>query len=278
MPDVTAQLTAVRAPALAARPGASRSPARPAPRRDADRSRHRLVASLLDGSCLVADLRAASALLGLPVDGLYQVVALDGGGPAARAAGRATVGGSGLRVHWHSSRPVEHALVLLAEGGSSSTPPARSATDRVPHLPPGVRLGAGLPVQGLAGLADGRRQAHTALALCAADGGRTDLADHLPTALLTADPELALQLGTQVLGPLATTDPAEREVLLDTFTAWLAADGSTRTAAADLGCHRNTVTNRLRRLERLTGRRVDSPRDLVDLTLAVRAHRLPGTS
>jgi hypothetical protein len=36
-----------------------------------------------------------------------------------------------------------------------------------------------------------------------------------------------------------------------------------------LGCHRNTVTNRLHRIERLTGHRVDRPRDVVELALAL---------
>lgn len=36
-----------------------------------------------------------------------------------------------------------------------------------------------------------------------------------------------------------------------------------------MDCHRNTVLNRLRRLELLTGRRLAHPRELVDLTLAV---------
>ncbi|WP_329567215.1 helix-turn-helix domain-containing protein [Streptomyces sp. NBC_01361] len=40
-----------------------------------------------------------------------------------------------------------------------------------------------------------------------------------------------------------------------------------------LYCHRNTVLNRLRGLERLTGRLLDHPRDPVDLTLALEACR-----
>ncbi|WP_277210379.1 PucR family transcriptional regulator [Isoptericola croceus] len=234
-------------------------------------SRHRLVASLLDGTCLLADLRPASAALAMPVDGRYQVVALQGPGPAPLAAGRAAVSGPGSRVHWHSSRPVEHGIILVEPSAAGRPYPADPELPA--ELPPGVRMGVGMPVDGLASLADGRRQAETALRLCPPDGGTVHLATHLPAALLSADPALAGQLCDQVLGPLGPLVGPGRQVLLDTFAVWLATDGSTREAARRLGCHRNTVTNRLRRLEGLTGRRVDRPGDLVDLTLALHAHR-----
>ncbi|RZM96173.1 helix-turn-helix domain-containing protein, partial [Streptomyces alfalfae] len=47
-------------------------------------------------------------------------------------------------------------------------------------------------------------------------------------------------------------------------------------AAARLYCHRNTVFNRLRRLEQLTSRSLTRPRDLVEVALALEAHRLSG--
>ncbi|CAM5475457.1 helix-turn-helix domain-containing protein [Streptomyces hirsutus] len=39
-------------------------------------------------------------------------------------------------------------------------------------------------------------------------------------------------------------------------------------------CHRNTVLNRLRRYEQLTGRSLSRPFDLVEVTLALTARRL----
>lgn len=250
MPDVTT-LTAPPAP-------------RAAEPESAPWSRHRAVASLLDGSCRLAELRPAAMALAMPVAGRYQVVALEGPGPAGLATGRAAIAGHATRVHWHSSRPVELGIMLLDDGALPAGPS---------HLPPGVRVGIGMPVEGLASLAEGRRQAETALSLCPPGGGATRLADHLPTALLSPDPALARQVRDQVLGPLAAPHEPDQEILLDTFAAWLDTDGSAREAARRLGCHRNTVTNRLRRIERLTGRRVDRPHDLVDLTLALHAHR-----
>ncbi|MCC0099720.1 helix-turn-helix domain-containing protein [Streptomyces flavotricini] len=63
--------------------------------------------------------------------------------------------------------------------------------------------------------------------------------------------------------------PAEdRRVLLTTLGTWLTCQGSTTYAAQRLYCHRNTVSNRLRRLERLTGRTLSDPAHVVELALA----------
>ncbi|MFE6183280.1 helix-turn-helix domain-containing protein, partial [Streptomyces sp. NPDC056465] len=67
-----------------------------------------------------------------------------------------------------------------------------------------------------------------------------------------------------VLGPLDRLDPADRDVIVETLTAWLDADGSAQRAGARLYCHRNTVLNRLRRFEQLTGRCLTRPRDAVE--------------
>ncbi|MFE3757608.1 helix-turn-helix domain-containing protein [Nocardia tengchongensis] len=40
-----------------------------------------------------------------------------------------------------------------------------------------------------------------------------------------------------------------------------------------LYCHRNTVLNRLRRIEELTGRSIAEPRAMIELALAVEAAR-----
>ncbi|MET9677575.1 helix-turn-helix domain-containing protein [Streptomyces sp. NPDC006482] len=83
-----------------------------------------------------------------------------------------------------------------------------------------------------------------------------------------------------MLGPALEADPTERDHLLATLAtlatlaAWLDCQGSTETAGKRLYCHRNTVLNRLRRLERLTGRLLSPPRDVVDLSFALESHRL----
>src|SRR5690606_13037153 len=78
------------------------------------------------------------------------------------------------------------------------------------------------------------------------------------------------------LGGLGDVDPAFRDVLLTTLETWLECDGSAARAADRLFCHRNTVLNRLRKIEQLTGRTLTRPGDLVELALALSALRLHG--
>jgi DNA-binding PucR family transcriptional regulator len=84
--------------------------------------------------------------------------------------------------------------------------------------------------------------------------------DRLPEALLSSSPEIARRLVEQSLGRLLDLPVDERDVLLDTLTAFLAADGSPSRAAEALYCHRNTVMHRLRRIEQVTGRSVADSR------------------
>ncbi len=77
-----------------------------------------------------------------------------------------------------------------------------------------------------------------------------------------------------MLGPLLRLDPADRDLLLDTLAAWLECDGSARRAGSRLYCHRNTVLNRLRRCEQLTGRSLSRPADVAEFSLALVSRRL----
>ncbi|MFJ9641338.1 helix-turn-helix domain-containing protein [Streptomyces sp. NPDC101178] len=95
-----------------------------------------------------------------------------------------------------------------------------------------------------------------------------------PAALVAAAPELSARLVAEVFGPLLALAPAERALLVGTLEAWLECGGSVGRAAVRLRCHRNTVFNRLRRLERLTSRSLSHPRELVETVLALDALRL----
>ncbi|MFE6992996.1 PucR family transcriptional regulator, partial [Streptomyces pharetrae] len=152
------------------------------------------------------------------------------------------------------------------QGGDGSPPE--------PTGDPGARIGVGGAVDGLASVGEARRLADTALRMCPPDGGTIRLTEHLPAALVVSSPELGATLADRVLGPLDRVEPADREVLLDTVATWLACDGSAQRAGERLYCHRNTVLNRLRRFEQLTGRSLARPTDLVEISLALTARRL----
>ncbi|MFB7087732.1 PucR family transcriptional regulator [Streptomyces sp. NPDC056296] len=232
-----------------------------------------LAAGLLDGTSRIADLPEAAQALGLPEQGRYVVVAVNGRHPARSDAARAAAVAPGARVHWHAGGEVDYGIVLVG-AGDDGLPGPEGAESGPRAVLPGIRIGVGTPVDGLASVGDARRHADTALDICPEAGGTVRLADHLPAALVVSSPELGRALAETVLGPLLRLEPADREVLLDTLTTWLDCDGSAQRAGERLYCHRNTVLNRLRRCEQLTGRSLARPADVVEMTLALTARRV----
>ncbi|WP_318294334.1 helix-turn-helix domain-containing protein [Streptomyces bacillaris] len=97
--------------------------------------------------------------------------------------------------------------------------------------------------------------------------------DRWTAALVAGAPEVSVRLLAEVFGPLLALAPAERALLVGTLDAWLECGGSVGRAAVRLRCHRNTVFNRLRRLERLTSRSLSHPCELVETVLALEALR-----
>lgn len=85
-------------------------------------------------------------------------------------------------------------------------------------------------------------------------------------------------LGARVLGPLSRwhgdLPEAERATLRDTLRALFEADGQRGPAAAALGIHRNTLRDRLARIERLTDRSLGDADDRAELWLALRLEEL----
>ena len=62
--------------------------------------------------------------------------------------------------------------------------------------------------------------------------------------------------------------------LLATLATWLATNGNSTETGGLLFCHRNTVRNRLARLEQLSGQSLEDPRSVARLFVAVEALRL----
>lgn len=94
---------------------------------------------------------------------------------------------------------------------------------------------------------------------------------HPLTTLLAGSPALAERSAHRILGPILDLPGDERQMLLGTLSTWIDEGGSATRAAARLFCHRNTVRNRLQRVERLTGRSLDEPTALAEICVAVRA-------
>ncbi|MBC2905502.1 PucR family transcriptional regulator [Streptomyces cupreus] len=229
-----------------------------------------LAAALLDGTSRIADLPETAEGLDLPEHGRYVVVAVAGGRTPGPSGARAAAVPPSTRVHWHTGGEVDYGIVLVGDEDPEGDEDPLEGLD----LAPGAKAGVGSVVTGLAAVGDARRLADLALSICPQQGGTIRLTEHLPEALVISCPELGATLADQVLGPLLRLEPADRDVLLDTLSAWLACDGSAQRAGERLYCHRNTVLNRLRRCEQLTGRSLARPLDVVEISLALTARRL----
>lgn len=235
-------------------------------RRDG-RRREALVDALLDGRGAERAVAAeAAAVLDLPEQGAYAVVVLEGT-DGGRAAGDA-LAVRGLRSAFRARAGREVGIVPLGRRVPADVCAALEVV-------PGVRAGVSPVVEGLAELAVGHRMAQTALrALPPALPGVAELDQGLPGALLVTAPDLADRLVAHALGPVLQLERDERDVLLATLASWLETGGSAGQTASRLYCHRNTVLNRLRRLEALLGRPVEDVRTVVELSLALLALQL----
>lgn len=242
---------------------AYRSTAADLAHRDAGR-REALLDALLDGHgserALLVD---AADALDLPERGRYAVVVLAGttsGRPAADA-----LAVRGFRTAWRTRTDREIGLVWLGR----STPAEVVAVLRDA---PRLRAGVSPVVDGLAEVDVAHRLAETALrAMVPNQDAVVELEALLPGALLVTAPDLARRLVERALGGLLALEPAERDLLLATMRAWLDTGGSAGQTATRLYCHRNTVLNRLRRLEAVTGRSAQRVDDLVEWSLALLA-------
>ncbi|MFF1926205.1 PucR family transcriptional regulator [Streptomyces sp. NPDC058221] len=228
-----------------------------------------LLDALLDNETGPGLAALTATVLGLPEAGRYAVAVMAPRGCPGPV--RRTTGAHGLRFLWRPRQDREIAVVALGEADPAAA--AAHLTDRVPG--PG---GVSPAVEGLADLGRARRLADAALLTCGP--GRADfvcLDGRIPAALVAGQPTVSAHLATDVFGPLLAREPADRALLVSTLDAWLECGGSAGRAAVRLCCHRNTVLNRLRRLEELTSRSLSRPRELVEVVLALDAVRvLPG--
>jgi hypothetical protein len=93
----------------------------------------------------------------------------------------------------------------------------------------------------------------------------------LATAAVSA-PGVMVKSASAALDGFGDLSDDEREMLFETFRAWLDNDASVRASASVLFVHPNTVRKRLHRIEQRTGRSLSRPRDVIELTLALEVH------
>lgn len=105
-----------------------------------------------------------------------------------------------------------------------------------------------------------------------ADGpGPLDTDERLPELVLRADAGALHDLRARALAPLAELSPGTREKLVETLRSWLLHHGRREKVAEELFVHPQTVRYRMTQLRELYGKRLDDPRTVLQLTIALGA-------
>lgn len=214
--------------------------------------------------------REASEVFDLPVRGRYLVVALGHQDGAVNVTARLEQGLAARRLPSVWQRRADCVVGVLTLGTADAGAALRVLEERAAG-PVGVSAVA----EALADLDAAHRQA--ALALRSLSAGRRRVVSFdacLPDALLLSAPDLAERLVVVWLGPVLELSEPERRPLLQTLETWVSTAGSATRTAQLSHCHRNTVLNRIRRVGGLIGRELTEGPPPVDLSLALRAHRL----
>ena len=96
-----------------------------------------------------------------------------------------------------------------------------------------------------------------------------DTEAHLVELVLGADREAAADLRRTVLAPLAQLRPNSAERLAETLRSWLLHQGQRDAVAAELFVHAQTVRYRMTQLRELFGDRLNDPRSVLELIVAL---------
>ncbi|MBM7516784.1 PucR family transcriptional regulator [Nocardioides nitrophenolicus] len=233
-----------------------------------------LVGSLLDGDAdATAYVGETAGMLDLGRATEYVVVSAESPTPGEeglpdveRALRRANV-----RSAWRLDHDHQEGVVALRFGFGA---------DHLVELLGGLaraRVGISSVVGRLDDIQEARRQARVACAAVSPGAAVVGQFGADPLAVLLAgSPDQARVLVDAVLAPVLALPPDDRDVVFATARAWLAAGGSTSTAARELHVHRNTVRYRIRRLEEITGRDLARPVDAAELYVALECVRILG--
>lgn len=176
-------------------------------------------------------------------------------------------------------RGVPHILLRRAPVLAALLPAASEAIGAFrEEVDPALPIGLSDPIGDTSRVPDAYREAQWALQ-GAKDTGKpiaryaedSDLSPFMPRSLSEA--QRAIE---HVLGPVLNYDDAHDSRLVASLQAWLSHDRSWQRAADSLHVHRQTLVYRMRRVEELTGRRLDSSKSLAELWLALQAAEAAG--
>lgn len=136
--------------------------------------------------------------------------------------------------------------------------------------------GVSEPVHSLKAIGDAVRQARWAREAARSEGRAVVVyGEQSPTFLprTVVEGEAAV---ARILGPLIAYDQDSGSQLVHSLEVFLDSNRSWKEGAQRLGIHRQTLMYRMRRVEELTGRELQSSRDQADLYLALRTFQMLG--
>jgi PucR family transcriptional regulator, purine catabolism regulatory protein len=200
------------------------------------------------------------------------------------------------RVHWAvdeflarrgvpfiSASRSDSVIVLLqpGPGGAGVMALANDLHDTVTRLVPEVAVstGVGRPHKSLIDLRQSYYEAHYAIRIrkVKGDGGVVASFDDLGSygLLLGLQDTLSLEVFSEsVLGALTEYDQENSSDLVKSLRYFLEANGHWGEAAERLYVHRHTLRYRMKRVEEISGRSLDSSQDRMEFWLALKAREL----
>ena len=229
------------------------------------RAQAAIVSAILGGGLSAREAHEAVAMLRFPGDGPYAAIALRPAsidGSLQRELER-TFRSAGVPSLWLLQYELVLGLVHV------STTASMGAVPELLRMPQVLAAGVSPPTDDLTGIAAAVRFARLSLRGASAAEPIVLFDDAPLSVAISASADVMPRIAETVLGDLGGLPPAYRATLLDTFSAWCDAGGSTTAAARTLFVHPNTVRHRLHRIETLTGRSIDDPRALAELVLAI---------
>ena len=97
----------------------------------------------------------------------------------------------------------------------------------------------------------------------------TDSEEHLAELVLTADQSALADLRARALAPLDDVRASSADKLTETLRSWLLHHGRRDAVAAELFVHAQTVRYRMGQLREVFGDRLEDPRSVLELTIAL---------
>jgi purine catabolism regulator len=187
--------------------------------------------------------------------------------------------GDGDLHHRLAARQLPHLLARREDGLYVLASGSRQARDVLEEeLAASGAVGLSAPLGRASRVPDAAREARLAQHTAASTGSRAVVygSGAAPGLLLPRSLSEADALVAEVLGPLLAYDASHASALRASLEAFLEHNRSWLRAAEQLHVHKQTLVYRMRRVEELTGRRLDTTRGVAELWLALEALRALG--